>query len=269
MPDLTEFSRVIHYEIPAGTQVTVRRDLVYKTVEDLTLRADVYIPEEAGAPLPAVIFVHGDAAPERIRDSKDSGQYRSWAHAVASRGMAAVTFNHRSSHRRTRTEEPASDVADLLAFVRTHGRSLGVDVKRLAIWTCSAGPPFIVPAVVRDQPEDIRAIVVYYGLLDLLHLRDEIPLTVTDETLLRYSAVAAMEGATRGGQPIQVVRAGRDDPRFTLATDRFVAAALARNAPVTVINYPEAPHAFDVGLDTPQTRRVIGATLDFLATSVL
>jgi acetyl esterase/lipase len=247
----------------------MRRDLIYKTVDDLTLRADVYVPEDVGVPSPAVIFVHGDALPERICNSKDSGQYRSWAHAVASRGMSAVTFNHRSSHHRTRIEDPASDVADLLAFVRAQGRGLGLDVERLAIWTCSAGPPFIVPAVIRDQPADVRALVVYYGLLDLMHLRDQIPLAVSDATLLRYSAVAAMEAATGAGRPMQVIRAGGDDPRFTLATDRFVAAALRQNASVSVINYPEAPHAFDVGLDTPQTRRIIGATLDFLTASML
>jgi acetyl esterase/lipase len=46
--------------------------------------------------------------------------------------------------------------------------------------------------------------------------------------------------------------------------DRFVAHALAANLPVSLINHPPAPHAFDLLLDSDGTRQVIRQILDFL-----
>jgi hypothetical protein len=43
-----------------------------------------------------------------------------------------------------------------------------------------------------------------------------------------------------------VVRAGREDiPTLNDALDRFVAKALAANAPITVTNHPTGGHGFD------------------------
>jgi acetyl esterase/lipase len=65
--------------------------------------------------------------------------------------------------------------------------------------------------------------------------------------------------------PLLIVRAGRDEiPGLADSIDRFVDEALARNAPVTVVNHPEAPHGFDNQLDTPRTREVLGQVLAFL-----
>ena len=48
-----------------------------------------------------------------------------------------------------------------------------------------------------------------------------------------------------------VVRAGQDAvPGVNASIDQFVAAALARNLPVTATNHPTAPHSFDLLDDT-------------------
>jgi hypothetical protein len=62
-----------------------------------------------------------------------------------------------------------------------------------------------------------------------------------------------------------VVRAGQDAvPRINASIDAFVATALARNLPVTVVNYPTAPHSFDLLDDTEASREVIRQILRFL-----
>jgi hypothetical protein len=61
------------------------------------------------------------------------------------------------------------------------------------------------------------------------------------------------------------VRAGRDQvPGLNATLDRFVAAALTRNLPVTLVNYPSGPHAFDIDDDCEASRQVIRQVLAFL-----
>ena len=48
------------------------------------------------------------------------------------------------------------------------------------------------------------------------------------------------------------------------AADRFVQEALARNAPIDVLNHPEGRHGFDILDDDDRSREVIARTLEFL-----
>src|SRR5215210_5219422 len=53
-------------------------------------------------------------------------------------------------------------------------------------------------------------------------------------------------------------------PALNDALDRFIAAALARNLPITVVNHAAAPHAFDLFDDSDATREVVRQILAFL-----
>jgi acetyl esterase/lipase len=65
--------------------------------------------------------------------------------------------------------------------------------------------------------------------------------------------------------PLFLARAGQDQfPGLNAAMDRFVAAALQANLPLTLVNYPEAPHAFDLLLDTDTSREVVRQILAFM-----
>ena len=67
------------------------------------------------------------------------------------------------------------------------------------------------------------------------------------------------------GTPLLVVRSGRDrTPGLNAALDPFISRAIAENRPLTAVNYPEAPHAFELHLDRPETRRILQQGLDFL-----
>ena len=65
--------------------------------------------------------------------------------------------------------------------------------------------------------------------------------------------------------PLLIARAGKDEtPGLNIALDGFVTRAIAANRPLTLVNYPDAPHAFDLFLDAPETRRILQQGLDFL-----
>ena len=65
--------------------------------------------------------------------------------------------------------------------------------------------------------------------------------------------------------PLLIVASGKDEtPGLNAALDAFMARAIAENRPITLVNYPEAPHSFDLHLDGPETRRILQQGLDFL-----
>lgn len=65
--------------------------------------------------------------------------------------------------------------------------------------------------------------------------------------------------------PLFLVRSGKDEtPGLNQALDRFAAKAIEDNRPITLVNYPEAPHAFELSADSPDSRRILQQGLAFL-----
>jgi acetyl esterase/lipase len=183
------------YSVPEMEGVGVRLDLVYRTLPDgQELALDVYYPagfrpgEVGGERLPAVVLVHGEWPPHIIRHSKDLGVYVTWGQLLASSGVAAVNFNHRATERMTRVEDAASDVANLIGYVRFNAEDLGIDENRLGVWAFSAGVPLGMWAAMRNLPEYVRAIVAYYGVMDLEPMREVLE-GVPEETVRDFSAI--------------------------------------------------------------------------------
>src|SRR5260370_35561496 len=93
--------------------------------------------------------------------------YVGWGELIASIGLAAVTFNHRSTEMLQKVYESAADVDDLIKYVRDHSHELGIDSERLAIWTCSAGSYRGLRAALSGSPSYIQCAISYYGVVDL------------------------------------------------------------------------------------------------------
>ena len=68
--------------------------------------------------------------------------------------------------------------------------------------------------------------------------------------------------------PMFVVRAGRDRFSEILGSiDHFTTFAFQQNLALTVRNYPEGHHTFDVDDDTEETRAIIKQTTRFLSST--
>jgi len=65
--------------------------------------------------------------------------------------------------------------------------------------------------------------------------------------------------------PLFIVRSGKDEtPGLNTALEGFISRAIAENRPITVVNYPDAPHSFELSVDGAETRRILQQGLDFL-----
>jgi acetyl esterase/lipase len=218
-------------QIPGMHLAKVRRDLVYRP----GLRLDVYRPQNATGPLPAVLFVHG-----RTGDSspKNWGQYVGWGQLAAASGLAGVTFNH--------YDDPA-EVAAAIRFVRKYAKQLGIDGARLCVAGYSAGVHPALLTALKETEGRLRCAVAYYGPLDTGLAQ------LSPKTYLRA-----------GSLPLLVAKAGLDVAEINRSIDGFVANARKLGAPVELLVHPKGVHAFDVRTFDARTRAIMRRTLAFL-----
>lgn len=226
------------YRIPAMDKVTVERDVAYKKTTGETLSVDLYYPPgyKPGRALPAVLFLNGvgNAPDSRV---KEWGQYRSWPRLVAARGMIGISMDSRSG------DANAEDLRDVLRWAKTEGHAKGIDPARIAAWACSANVGAAVPLLMAEGELPAKAAVLYYG--------------------------GGESPSFRRDMPVLLVRAGRDQAFMNDRLRQTLEAALAANAPWTLVNFPGLHHAFDCLDDTDESRAAIGSTLAFLESNLL
>ena len=256
------------YSVPDMDQVAIQKDIVYKTVDSLTLRLDVYYPRDMieGTKRPAVLFVHGDGIFELAEHGKDLGAYGSWAQLTALAGMIAVTFSHRPSKSLTKLVEAGSDIDDFMLYIMEHGTELGIGTNNLSIWTASTGPAYAFRTAFNTVPTPIRFIVAYYGLMSILnreyfhYSNDE--MDVVEE----FSALHYLRTQPEIMPPLFIARATIDNAYLNDGLDTFVKEAIEKNVPLTFMNHTTGMHGFDVFNDDERSREIIKATLEFMKT---
>jgi len=249
------------YQIPGQADVIVRRDLEYCVTDAGALTLDLYYPPGAqpGERVPAVIFVAGfpDPGMQRMMGCrlKEMGSYVSWGELTAASGLAAVVYTNR---------EPVADVHALIRYVRQNAASLGIDESRIGLWACSGNVPLALSVLMEEAVGYLKCAALCYGLM----------LDLEGSTSIAEAAKAFGFANPAAGKsvedlppdlPLFIARAGQDQiPHLNEALDRFVAAALRRNLPITLVNHPAAPHAFDVMHDSETAREIIRQILAFL-----
>lgn len=248
--------RPIVLSLPGMDRVVVHSNLEYTNANDPLVRMDVYVPPglRADERRPIVVFVHG-GVPVSL-PVKDMGAYRSWGRLVASQGMIAVTFTHRLRFPLRQVEEAAADARAAIEFARANAAKFNADPERVCIAAFSAGGPLTTVAL-QDELRYVRCQLALYPLVDAAGSG------FANEN--RFALATYVDRATF--VPLFIARAGRDAiPTLNERLDRFVASALAGNAPITLMNHPTGVHGFDVENDDERSREIIRAALEFMKT---
>jgi acetyl esterase/lipase len=250
--------RIVH-PIPAGTPARIREGVLYRGEGAPEHLMDVYLPAGAATPPPAVVFVHGGPVPRM--GARRLGVFVSYGELLAALGLAAVTFDHGFTAPE-RLPDAAADAAAALAHVRGHASELGLDGERLALWAFSGGGPLLSLGL-RGEVGSLRALVAFYAALDLQQRPPGAHDVLGDEQRRDLSPLHHLVRAP-SIPPMLVARAGLDTPALNATIDRFVAAALARNAPLDLLNHPAGRHGFDILDDDARSRDIIARAVDFV-----
>ena len=258
----TDIARtMVVYRIPGMENVPVRREVEYRKSEAGALAMDLYYPPDlqSGARAPAVIIVAGYRDPgfEAMLGCrfKDMGSSVSWARLMAASGMVAITYTNR---------EPADDLRAVLQHVRENAEDLQIDPQRIGLWASSGNVPLALWMLMEPPREGLKCAALCYGLtLDL----DGLTGVAEGAATWGYANPAAGKsiGDLPRDVPLFIARAGQDQtPHLSETLDRFVAKAIAANLPVTFVNHPEGPHAFDLFHDSETSREIVRRILTYL-----
>ena len=228
----------------AMDRVTVKENIIFKSTDGADLAMDVY-SVSGGAAQPAVVLISG------ATNVRGWGLYKDYGRIVGASEVAAIIPDKRFEGQKG-IEQGAQDTLDLLSHVRANAAKYNIDANRICIWTFSAGGSLARLGI--DPKNKLSCVVAYYGLGQA------------------GSHIALREHAATM-PPMLVVRAGRDSPALNHAIDTFASLALARNAPVTMINYPAGVHAFEVEDTRPEpkdpanlaeTERILRTTMHWI-----
>jgi dienelactone hydrolase len=252
--------KTVVLRIDGMESAAVERDVPFAGDGGAPLGFDIYRPADAdpAQPLPAVILVpgyRGEGFRSRIGcDFKQMGSVTSWARLFAASGLAAIAGSNR---------EPVGDAIALAAHVQRNGASLGVDAARLGLWAASGNVPTALRLLIERRSDPIRCAALWYGYtLDLpgaTHVAD-------GSRQFGYANACAGRSVEEipAGTALFFARAGLEEsPGLNESLDRFAAAALARNLPLTLVNHPAGRHAFDLFQDDEASRHAVRQALAF------
>ena len=253
--------RRVVYNIVGAEAPTVRRDHPYRVVDERALTMDVYYPPDStsGARRPAVLFVTGfpDAGAERMVGCrlKEMGSYISWAELTTTSGLVAITYTN---------ADPAADAHEVLNHVRQNAAALGIDESRIGLWACSGNVPTALSLLMQGGRDYLKCAALCYG-----YMLDFNGSTRIADAARQFGFVNPCVGESVADLPrdlpLFIARAGQDRmPGLNQALDDFVVNALTCNLPITLVNHPSGPHAFDLFHDSEMSREIIRRILQFM-----
>jgi acetyl esterase/lipase len=247
--------------------------IVFATPDGVPLSLTLYQPAQPGI-YPGLVMIYGGAW-----QRGEPGDNATFARYMANQGYVvwALSYRHAPAYR---FPSQVEDVQAAIAFLKAHASDYETDVDRVALLGRSAGAHLAMMAAYQPGPVPVRAVVNYYGPINLLNgyynLPRPNPLDVRQvlETFLggppdqmeeRYKAASPSSLVTANLPPSLLIYGGKDrivEAKFGQAmADRLKQAG----SPVVYIQIPWADHAFDAVFNGLSNQLALYYTERFLA----
>ncbi|WP_242112534.1 alpha/beta hydrolase [Luteimonas aquatica] len=232
---------------PSAAAVEVRKSS-YTATDGTVLPFDVYYDGTRAGRRATLVLLSGND------DPRAWGAYADLGRLAAQRGFAAVVTAKRFPRTNAGIESGYGDVQSLLEQLQE--RVDVADRERTCLWGFSAGGRLLSLAFAPQAPA-LRCAIGFYPVFTAFA---DAP---SDWTRRFIPVDAVLASGTASSPPMLIVRAGKDTAEINQGIGSFASNALRRNVPITVVNLPEARHAFDWHDDTAWSRQAIEDTFEF------
>lgn len=258
------------------------------------LELDLYLPSEAPAPVPVVVFVHGGGWRMGRRGSTGpayAGRSPSPFEQLAAAGIAVASIDYRLSGEATWPAQ-LHDVKAAVRWLRARANEIGIDPDRIAAWGESAGGHLVALLGLTGEAADgaglegevgitgpssaVAAVVAWYPPTDLAAMPGDLGTDPTSadtrEAQLVGAPLASAPDVTASASPITHVRPGA--PPFLLLhgrsdravpcvqSERLRDALVAAGNTVDLATYADADHMW---LGAPEVAdQALHRTVEFL-----
>ncbi len=258
-------------------EVRLDRDLLFANPDGVKLTMNIYRPLQVGK-YPAIVSIYGGAWQRGSPDSDDT-----FNRYIAAQGYVvwAIDYRHAPTYQFPTQLE---DVRSALTFIKKHADENETDLDRVALIGRSAGAQLAMLAAYQDPPFPIRAVVDYYGPVNLTAGYEQVP---TPDPIESRATLRAFLGGTpqdlptlyRQASPLTAVKPalppslliyGGKDHIVASKYGKYLAAQLRSQGNQAVfIEIPWADHAFDAVFSGLSNQLALYYTERFLAWALL
>lgn len=238
------------YQLPYMGEVCT--DIPYG--ENNSLMMDIHYPEVRSDLMPAIILVTGFSDPgyqsKMGMKQMEVMWYVSWAKLVAASGFIAITYSNL---------DPSEDIIKLIESLYDKGAERGIDSKKIGIMSMSGNVSNALAVLMSGM--SIRCAALWYGYtIDVGNSK----LVADAAELYGFRTPKNMGSEFPDAVPMLIARAGEEENiGLNASIDLFVEEALRRNAPVSLINYPDGNHCFDIIDESKESIGAIKMVLEF------
>ncbi|MBD3884378.1 alpha/beta hydrolase [Phormidium tenue FACHB-886] len=261
--------------IPMG-EVRVQTDIIFAGPDGVPLSLAVYQPNETGKH-PTIVTIYGGGW-----QSGKPTQDEFFNRYMAAQGYTVVAIDYRHAPQ-FRFPAQLDDVKTALAYIRTNADRLEADINRLVLMGRSAGAHLAMLAAYPPGSPAVRAVVNYYGPVDLTVGYNDSPQPDPLDTraLLRSllgGTPAEVPDLYRAASPATYVRGNLPPSLLVYAgRDHVVQAKFGRDlrdrltatgSQVVYIELPWSEHAFDAVFNGVGNQLALYYTERFIAWAV-
>jgi hypothetical protein len=259
---MTTGQSVVALKLPGMEDAIVKKDITYLNNSVLNRKMDIYYPPKFDFKrnIPAIIFISGCPDTSMVKlagnEFRKWSTYTSWCKLVAASGMAAIVYE---------TGDPKDDLIALTEYINSNLDKLSINKNSIGAFVCSGHTPNAVSYILNSPSNIFNCAVLYYGFF----LTQDFEYLSTIEGLLIDKGFQKPPILTdpinwNKNVSILIIRAGMDNvPYLNQSMQNFFNNAIKQNLPITLINYPQGVHGFDVYTDNETTRLIISNTLEF------
>jgi acetyl esterase/lipase len=258
-------------------QVRIDRSIPVANPDGVRLSMNIYRPLQVGK-YPAIISIYGGAWQRGNPDSDET-----FNRYIAAQGYVvwSIDYRHAPAYHFPRQLE---DVRSALVFIEQHAPEYETNLDRVATIGRSAGAQLAMLAAYQDPPFPIRAVVNYYGPVNLIAGYQNVP---TPDPIASRATLRAFLGGTpqtvpelyRQASPINAVKPalppslliyGGKDHIVESKYGKHLAQQLRSSGNRAVfIEIPWADHAFDAVFSGLSNQLALYYTERFLAWALL
>ncbi|MEQ8462658.1 alpha/beta hydrolase fold domain-containing protein [Coleofasciculus sp. E1-EBD-02] len=257
----------------AIAEVRIDRGIIFSQPDGVNLKLNVYRPLTVGK-YPAIITIYGGAWQVGTPDNNET-----FNRYMANQGYSVIAIDYRHA---PQYHFPAQleDVQAALSYIQSHAHELEIDTERIALMGRSAGAQLAAIAAYHLNTIPIRAVVNYYGPVDLKEGYHDLPFPdplnirailraflagTPDEVPELYQEASPIGYVKSNLPPTLLVYAGRDHIiKAKFGRQLYEQLKAAGNCAVW-LEIPWAEHAFDAVFNGVSNQLALYYTERFLA----
>lgn len=254
-------------------EVRIDRAITFANPDKVDLTLNVYRPLAIGK-YPTLIVIYGGAWQRGTPNNDES-----FSRYMAGKGYTVVAIDYRHAPQ-YRFPTQIEDVKTALSYIQNHADELEVDLQRIALLGRSAGAHLAMLAAYQPDAIPVKAVVNYYGPVDLLEGYHDRPFPdpIDTRAVLRkflggtpeelpelYRQASPINYITPNLPPSLLVYPSRDRIVQAKFGRQLYETSIARGNRAVLLEIPWAQHAFDAVFNGVSNQLALYYTERFLA----